>query len=394
MKDIFLFKKELLSCDSTPRVLLLLSGGKDSVCCLYLLKKIKGIKLEAIFFRHSWMSKIPQEEALRHCNALKIKCHEINYTDDLLKKLADFSSGRPCLTCKPIMYRIAFEFALTHGFSWIATGDNASDKTTMSRLNKTNKLNAEKRVFCSRYLGNDQGVMVPSGISIVRPLIRTTSLEVESFLKSQEITVTQNYSTGDKYFEYSREGCCLQFCDPGYKLTDTICNKLFQYNEIANRWGRKHNVRTSVHIPSTFVVTVPPGFEKNVIAELEKNSLSVDLQRNANVVENKYCSVVVENYPDLHCDSKVFTFLISRFAERLSLSCKEINSPYSCILEMSNLTIQTSLLPRGALIFNLQYMMNDTEIERFVEKMKELCVEIFHSRAVAVLTSNNADSER
>jgi len=388
MKDTFLFKSELLSCDPEPRVLLLLSGGKDSVCCLYLLHEIRKIKLEAVFFKHKWGSEISHKEAIRHCLNLNIPLLEIDYTEELCKKISKFKFGRPCLTCKPIMYRLAIDYALNHGFSWIATGDNANDQTTISRLQKTNYIMGETRFYCSHYLANEQGINVPKEISIVRPLLNATSQEIRTFLNEHKILVNQNGSTGDKYFEYSREGCCLQFCDPGTELTPEVCNDLFHYNEIANQWGREHNVRTSVHLPSKFVVTIPEGFELGVCQRLAEKGLSVDLRRNSNMLEKKYCSIVVENYPDLHHDGKIFHFLISRLADRLSLPLQENCCQNLCIIGDSQITILATLI-QNTLVLNLQFTLPTSEIDTICGKIKLLCIEIFHTRTIEILSAQS-----
>ena len=207
-------------------------------------------------------------------------------------------------------------------------------------------------------------------------------------MNKNKITVRQNSSTGDKYFEYAREGCCLQFCDPGTELTHEICNSLFRYNEIANEWGRAHNVRTSVHLPSSFIVTIPEGFEENVCQELVKNGLSVSGRRNSPALEKKYCSIVIENYPDPRHDKEVFSFLMNRFAERLSLTILESGCQNSCVIGNSTIKILVSLL-QNTLIMNIQHSLHVSEASVLIKRIQTLGIEIFHSRAIECLFEPN-----
>ena len=186
------FLKELTASGTKHKVLLLLSGGKDSICCLYLLSRIPSIELEAICFTHKWSSEIPCKEAIRHCDINSVRLHVIDFSTELNTALKGFSSGRPCLRCKPTMYRIAIAFAEKHKFKWIATGDNANDQTTFKRLEYFNGLSGESRKYCSHYLGNEQGVELPEEISVVRPLLYTPSNSIESFLNIRGIKLKES----------------------------------------------------------------------------------------------------------------------------------------------------------------------------------------------------------
>jgi len=51
---------------SNSKVIAMLSGGKDSIATVVLLKK-SGIDVTAIHFIHQWGASIPTEEAKRIC---------------------------------------------------------------------------------------------------------------------------------------------------------------------------------------------------------------------------------------------------------------------------------------------------------------------------------------
>lgn len=375
------FINELLSSETYPNILLLLSGGKDSVCCLYWLSSITELHVEALFFKHDWGSSLSYQEAKRHCEICKIRFHVIDFTPYLQRKLKDFSCGRPCLICKPIMYQLAIDFAMKNQFTWIATGDNKSDATTINRLKKFNTIEHERRIFCSRYLAGEQGLSLPDNLFVVRPLLDTTSSEIEDILSKNHIEVKRNYSTGDKYFDYSREGCCLQFCDPGTILTLDVCERLYRYNDVANEWGKKYGIRTSVHVPSTFIVTIPPGYEKTVSSELISHGLPVKYECNLPYQKKRYISVAIEHYPDETHSPEIFLFLVRRYAERLDLiPGTSIND---LIFFASNEEIVfVAFFLNNALMLNFQHACsNEVELHK---KIYCLCIEIFHTRAISI----------
>ena len=62
--------------NNKQRVLLQLSGGKDSIACLLCLKK-EYTKVDAIMFVHEYSYDIPTKMSKMVCEQLKIKLHII-----------------------------------------------------------------------------------------------------------------------------------------------------------------------------------------------------------------------------------------------------------------------------------------------------------------------------
>ena len=241
--------------------------------------------------------------------------------------------------------------------------------------------NRDNRFFCSKYLAGEQGLSLPNGISVVRPLLDKNSDEIEEELKNKKKFVKRNYSTGDKYFDYSREGCCLQFCDPGTKITTDIADKLYLYNDIANNWGRNHKIRTSVHLPSTFVVTIPCGYEDNVISDLREHGLFVDFDCNSPLQKNNYLSIAIEHYPDKSFSADIFLFLMRRFSERLGIKEDSQSSAKIFCAKNDNITLSAHFLC-NALVLSIQYQSHDKIT--FCNRLYHLCIEVFHTRAISI----------
>lgn len=82
----------------------------------------------------------------------------------------------------------------------------------------------------SRYF--NQAVELPENISIFRPLIYYTNDDVFAYLKEYHVSIKRNNDTGDKYFEYSKKGCPLQFKDYGAPYTKEMMLLLKKMNTI------------------------------------------------------------------------------------------------------------------------------------------------------------------
>lgn len=63
----------------------------------------------------------------------------------------------------------------------------------------------------------------PDGMKVIRPLINMSAKKVEPFFESENIVIKRINSTGDKYFEYHREGCPAQFADIVVELKRRRC---------------------------------------------------------------------------------------------------------------------------------------------------------------------------
>jgi len=85
------------------KVLIMLSGGKDSCACLHMLKKHK-MDIIAIHFVHQWGYQIVTDEAKRICKEYEVPLIIYDYSKELLEALKGFKGGRPCILCKEKMY--------------------------------------------------------------------------------------------------------------------------------------------------------------------------------------------------------------------------------------------------------------------------------------------------
>jgi PP-loop superfamily ATP-utilizing enzyme len=267
--------KNYFSSSSNKNCLVMLSGGDDSALCLAILKQI-GINVESIHFRTKWSWEITTKEAKRICKLLKVKLHIVDITSEFYDKVINKVRGRPCGTCKFIMDQKTIEFALSHGFGWICSGDNKLDGS-FQRIKKYEMTYGNRDVFCGRYLDCvEHGFSLPHTLRVLRPVIDMKPTEIEKMLSQKfNIDIKRVHEVGDKYLEYWREGCPLQYADKGSLLTENLANQLVKLNFAVTEYARKRGIRASIYLPSKQVVTVPPGYEEEVRAYLIKNMLII-----------------------------------------------------------------------------------------------------------------------
>lgn len=336
-----------LSKYKNQKVLVMLSGGKDSVCCMALLKEI-GVQCEAIHFIHSWDWENSHLEAKRAAAHFQVPLHEFDFTNEFLEIVQNSMDGRPCRHCKPVMYIKTMEFAIQNGFGWICVGDNASD-TIVARLSQFEEQRGNANLFITNYLDCiERGIPVSSELKILRPLIYTSAHNVEKYLKQRfGYSVRKNFETGDKYFGYWREGCPIQYTDPGFKHSEKSLQQLRDINLMISDYARRNGYRASYHYPSGVIVTVPQGHETEVRDfllqagyQLEGNNGFEAYANKTNCIQYK---IECQNISLYYVSSReAFTPLAKRFAERVSANVEK---------EFLELT------PFG--IFCLQRLMND-----------------------------------
>ncbi|MDE6435609.1 MAG: phosphoadenosine phosphosulfate reductase family protein [Lachnospiraceae bacterium] len=301
------------------KVLIMLSGGKDSCACLHMLKKHK-MDITAIHFVHQWGYQIVTDEAKRICKECEVPLIIYDYSKELLEVLKGFKGGRPCILCKEKMYEITLQVAVEKEIDYICIGDNANDTTTIARIRKWINCKLDETLFLNTFLDSD--ISLSGGVKVIRPIIDMTSEEVLQYLEKNDIKIQRVGDTGDKYFEYSREGCPIQFHDPGTEITVSDMEKLRDYNTILSTFARENAIRASIHIPSEFIVTIPKGYEEKAKDYLL--SAGLPLKKDEKIIRAtkfQYIISMKKLYIEIFQD-EVTEYLINRFFERLGVELK------------------------------------------------------------------------
>lgn len=314
-------KFENVKKSSNPKVLAMLSGGKDSVTSIIMLKKAE-IDVDAIHFVHKWNSEIPTVEAKRICKEYEIPLTVKDFTDEFCNGVNGFRAGRPCLLCKKQMYKVLLEYLKDKQYGWLCIGDNADDRTTIARIKQyiANESTAGDTLVCSGYFGSEMGIKLPKGMKVIRPLIDISADEAERILEEEGICLKRIGSTGDKYFEYHREGCPIQFADIGVELTPNLCEELKKYNDVITKYAREKGILASIHMPSTFIITIPKGNEEEAASYLEKHGLSVNRKINSPTSgETRSLVGFIQTLSMDIFETKSYEKMFGRFLERLEL---------------------------------------------------------------------------
>ena len=303
-----------------PRVIVMLSGGKDSVAAILMLKK-NGIDVTAIHFIHKWGSGIPTEEAKRICREYEIPLIIKDYTKQFCDAINGYKAGRPCLICKKQMYKLLLDYLKDGQFGWLCIGDNSNDRTTIARIKQyISDKHSDESLMCSSYFGSEMGIVLPEGMNVIRPLIDMSAKEVESFLEEQKIEIKRINSTGDKYFEYHREGCPVQFADIGVELNEALYTDLKIYNDAITKFAREKGILASIHMPSTFIITIPRGYEEEAAMYLESQGLRVDMYTNSTELSNdKFFQALIYDLNKKLYITKAYEKIFMRILERLEL---------------------------------------------------------------------------
>lgn len=310
---------EFLNSVNKGKVLIMLSGGKDSCACLHMLKKHK-MDITAIHFVHQWGYQIVTDEAKRICKEHEVPLIIYDYSKELLEALKGFKGGRPCILCKEKMYEITLQVAVEKEIDYICIGDNANDTTTITRIRKGINFKLDETLFLNTFL--DSNISLSSGVKVIRPIIDMTSEEVLQYLEKNDIKIQRVGDTGDKYFEYSREGCPIQFHDPGTEITVSDMEKLRDYNTILSTFARENKIRASIHIPSEFIVTIPKGYEEKAKDYLLSAGLPLkNDEKTIRVIKFQYIISMKKLYIEIFQD-EVTEYLINRFFERLGVELK------------------------------------------------------------------------
>ena len=305
---------------SNPNVLIMLSGGKDSIAALIKLVK-KNINVVAIHFVHKWGETIPTEEAERICEIYDVKLVKYDFSYEFEKAIHGYTDGRPCLLCKKQMYSCLEQYLNKNNFGWIAIGDNANDKTTIARMKKYPNPFGDDNYICSDYFGTEMGCKLPDSMHVLRPLINMSAIEIEQFLSIEKIDVRRINSTGDKYFEYHREGCPVQFVDNGYPIDKILLKRLQEYNCKITEFARKKGIRASIHMPSTFIVTIPAGYEKEAMDYMENAGMKIDHDVNSKMLNfsRKYNAYIELAGTDILLH-RTYLKLFERLLERIEMN--------------------------------------------------------------------------
>ena len=349
-------------------VLVQLSGGKDSIAALHMLVK-NGIECRAVNFTHDWGYSIPTSEAEKICKMLGVTLEKVDITEKLSAVFLNDFRGRPCRACKGIMDRMTVEYAQKINASFICTGDSKSDRTLFRRLKGIENI---ENLYINDYF--NAAFVLPEDIKIFRPLAEMDNDEVFDYLAKNDISVRRVGDTGDKYFEYSREGCPLQFKDYGAVYTRELMDQLKIYNERCSAYASKHGFKASVHLPSRYIITIPEGHSDETARNI--GIAPADIPEHGEVYS--YVIFLVAD-KGLCVQRDVLDDMIRRLCERMELTICGEESPYF-LLESGSMSY--SVTNDNNLTIHL---ISVTEVNKTI--ISNMITELFHTDCFKISTA-------
>ena len=357
------------------KVLVQLSGGKDSIACIEKLCE-NGISCEAIHFVHEYSYELPTREAQRICKLKNVPLHILNINDEIKKLFLNNFRERPCRYCKGIMDTITVNFAINNKFDLICVGDTQDDAMLVNRL----VASGESNLYLAKYF--NKAVHLPENLFIFRPLIKMNSKEVFAYLANRGINVQRVGDTGDKYFEYSREGCPLQFKDFGEPYSESLMMQLKEYNTICSDFARQKNIRASIHLPSEFIVTIPRGYETCCHDYLISNGCKLRNNYAMSTKQQKRFyihSQISSGLMDLSLLDLAFQRLLEREGLLRGFRTTLNKTSISYVFEQGEMNV---LLDEDNLCFTAELIAKTKELNE--EHIKNVVIEIFHSDSAIV----------
>lgn len=354
------------------KVLLQLSGGKDSIACMIHLKK-HNIEFETIHFIHEYGYNLPTIMAEKACEAFKVRLHVVDVSNEIKSRFLNDFKDRPCRYCKGIMDKITVDFAQANHFQLICVGDTKDDKTLINRLEIIEEGNHD----ISHYF--NQAVSLPDDISIYRPLLEYDSNQTLALVLSYFPWFRRVHDTGDKYFEYSREGCPLQFKDYGVKYSQQLMERLKQLNVLCTEYASLKGIRASIHLPSEFIVTIPKGYENDCRQYLLSHGACLKpLPTNRC---QTYHILVDINLNESMCSADVIEMACKRYIERLGIVGDFILRDQIGNLSQDGIRIDVAWVNIDRLF--VSFVSNEMLWDQ--SQIENLCLEIFHTRDFKVL---------
>ncbi len=244
------FQEELLKSDlisKSDRILVAFSGGKDSVCLLFLLRELKqdlGIELAACHVHHGIRGKEADDD-LSFCRNF-CKDQNIPFYFEYVDAPSYAKENGLGLeeSARILRYSVLEQIAECNGYNKIATAHTASDQ-------------AETVLFRLIRGGGFDGLqgIPPKRDRIVRPLLGFYKEEILDFLLQKHIPFTEDSTNGDTIYSRNRlRGIIL----PEMKqINPSVEQSLVRFSKIAeeqhamiaalcNDWEEKHRITASV----------------------------------------------------------------------------------------------------------------------------------------------------
>lgn len=174
--------------ESGDRILVGVSGGKDSSLLFYALTQLKNAKIydfevEGLTVDHGMLGNLEHYRQFCHVNGLTLNVHEEHYAENL----SHDNPYNPCYTCSRLRKGIVKRYAQANGFNKIAFGHTKDDvvETVMMNILKHGKLSG-----IPPFLEDKE-----SDLIMIRPLIYLDEVSITKSIDILEFPLMRDLCT-------------------------------------------------------------------------------------------------------------------------------------------------------------------------------------------------------
>jgi len=243
------FKKQGLEDE---KIVVMLSGGKDSATALALAKDL-GLNVHlCVHFVHKWSWELAKNEAERIAKRFDVPILFYDITDELRRRMIGAKGSSICRICKNVMKDKVVDIARESNAGIIMTGDTALEKISGPIMDYLREKYGEV-IYKKMEL-----TPVPKKYKMMffRPLIRLSHEDVLKLKEYYNIDIKRVHEVGDK-IGFWREGCPMQYCDEDAIITEELLDELYELNKKVTDIAREHGFRASIRLPSKRIMVVP-----------------------------------------------------------------------------------------------------------------------------------------
>lgn len=234
-KSVKILKKYI---NRKTKILLALSGGKDSVLCFYILNKL-GYDFTPVYIDFETDNKNSEliKKLSRYFKREIIFLKSSDYSVNIKKLIQQKSNSNPCVICSTVRRYILNDYAFKNKYEIIATGHNLTDSLNQALSNiKNNFFLGFKNITPFLKSVNEKKLA-----GRIKPLYLVTDREAEIFVKLNKIP----------YFK----GKCIYFKGFFFKKYINLMEKenqsvlLNMTNSLVNFSILFDKIKTNIEIP-------------------------------------------------------------------------------------------------------------------------------------------------
>lgn len=206
--------------NKTDRILVAVSGGKDSLSLWYVLSKL-GYIADALHINLgiSDYSRLSQEKAQKLAERISRNLHIVNIEEDFGKTIPEASSERkgrpPCSLCGTLKRYYMNLYAKKLGYRILATAHNLDDEVTVLLLNTLN-WNVDYLARQHPVLPEEKGF-----VKKVKPFCKMSEKEVAMYAILNEIDYIEEecpFAEGSTTISYKKILSKIEEISPGTKI--------------------------------------------------------------------------------------------------------------------------------------------------------------------------------